>query len=841
MRRFRIALASILLPILAILAIAQFPTEQAKTAAITALKGQAPGVLFFNDAGKVSRIYGVKFATGTDPLNTAETFMSQYGSIFEPGDSTFAVEGTQDVMNGKFTAVYFKQVLAGHDVDLAHLTVLVKNEPGYPAVLANSATKSVEGIFGGANISSKRAVSIARGQAPSLSLFNTPKLVIFAGETETHLAWTFLLDNGTLANQKRFQVFVDAENGTILEWRDKVIETDVNGNVQGMATPGLRPDQANNPPVTFNLNAMFVSIAGGGSAYTNALGNFTITNPGTTAVNVTSDMRGRWSRAVASQGTLMTQTQSVTPPGPTNFAHNGTPAQFNTSQLNALRNMDIVHDFAKTINATYPGIDVQFPANVNINQTCNASYNGTALNFYAAGGGCPNTAYSTVIYHEYGHFIIDSGHPTAAGDYHEGMADVTSALLTNNSWLGEDFHGQGTGPLRNAINSVNYPCTGEAHTCGQVISGAFWHTLEAMKASMPEPQALAFVRSWYLNSILLQPSGINPGVTIDVLTLDDNDSDIYNGTPHYAQIAQGFGMKNLDAPDIDWVNIAPVLVPSDFQATRARATFLTFRFSATSNVGTPNPATFVFHYKINGNAWQNQPVPLSGGTYTAQLTTSVGDAVLWYASILDTQGRLTNYPRGGEGNARLTTVGTGFPIVLDDPFETDLGWSIVNTSLASGAWTRANPNGSNLGGEPANPEDDSDDAGAQCWFTGQAAVGAAVGTADVDGGPTTLTSPLFDMSSGNHVIEYRRWFFNDDGDDSMRVEISNNNGSSWTLVENVMNTPPQNLWTRRRIAVSNYLPPTAQMRIRFSTSDNPNNSVTEAGLDHLVITKISTN
>ena len=43
-------------------------------------------------------------------------------------------------------------------------------------------------------------------------------------------------------------------------------------------------------------------------------------------------------------------------------------------------------------------------ANVNINQTCNAFWNGSSVNFYRSGGGCSNTGeIAAVFLHEWGH------------------------------------------------------------------------------------------------------------------------------------------------------------------------------------------------------------------------------------------------------------------------------------------------------------------------------------------------------------------------------------------------------------------------------------------------------
>ena len=57
-------------------------------------------------------------------------------------------------------------------------------------------------------------------------------------------------------------------------------------------------------------------------------------------------------------------------------------------------------------------------------------------------------------------------------------------------------------------------------------------------------------------------------------------------------------------------------------------------------------------------------------------------------------------------------------------------------------------------------------------------------------GSTTLLTPVIDMSSLNDpTVSYFRWYSNDQGAspnaDVFVVEISNNGGSSWSLVESV--------------------------------------------------------
>ncbi|HET6204099.1 MAG TPA: M14 family zinc carboxypeptidase [Planctomycetota bacterium] len=178
-----------------------------------------------------------------------------------------------------------------------------------------------------------------------------------------------------------------------------------------------------------------------------------------------------------------------------------------------------------------------------------------------------------------------------------------------------------------------------------------------------------------------------------------------------------------------------------------------------------------------------------------------------------------------------------------DDLEVDLGWAVgaPGDNAQTGAWVRADPNGTGTaaggGGEPVQPEDDHSPApGAQCFVTGNAAPGAGAGTNDVDGGPTTLSTPVFDLSGAIEPrVAYARWFADfTTADDALAVSISNDAGATWTSLETVSGTG-RNGWNEVSFRVADFLSPSAQMRLRFVASDNPNNSLCEAAVDDLRI------
>ena len=169
------------------------------------------------------------------------------------------------------------------------------------------------------------------------------------------------------------------------------------------------------------------------------------------------------------------------------------------------------------------------------------------------------------------------------------------------------------------------------------------------------------------------------------------------------------------------------------------------------------------------------------------------------------------------------TVGGSTTVFLDD-FETDMGWTVEDILVSDGSWERGIPAGDGTRGDPLSDYDGS----GQCYVTG------IQPNVDLDGGPTRLTSPVVDLSRyADSMLSYARWFNNDDLDeDRIDVLISANGGDSWALIESV---PHFDGWVERTIAIEDFIAPTSEVLIRFAATDNPNNSITEGGIDAIEI------
>jgi carboxypeptidase family protein/flagellar hook capping protein FlgD len=177
------------------------------------------------------------------------------------------------------------------------------------------------------------------------------------------------------------------------------------------------------------------------------------------------------------------------------------------------------------------------------------------------------------------------------------------------------------------------------------------------------------------------------------------------------------------------------------------------------------------------------------------------------------------------------------PVNWYDDAQGDMGWSLRTTgdNATSGTWVRVAPAGTAVGTTAVQPsKDHSPDAGTMCFVTGNS-VSSDINAADVDGGKTTLTSPVLHLSGiADPRIVFWRWYSNSagtaPGEDPFVTQISNN-GGAWITVESLSAT--RNYWQRMEIRATNYFGSPGNVQVRFIAQDNVNASTVEAGIDDL--------
>ncbi|MEE8417638.1 MAG: hypothetical protein V3S06_03155, partial [candidate division Zixibacteria bacterium] len=670
MTRYFLVMLSCLL-ILGLTLPAKAANAEELNSTLVQLKADYPQVKLFRDEGRITRIYGKPFCTGGTAEDAAEQFRLRYSQALgvEPDDLhpvSLLRDGrhTQPMMYNsqtgeyKFTLVYYSQFKDGIPVYRADLRLLALNKFGFPLVMAASALRDLEDftVPNGMTANSALAENAARSFSSSLANFTEPRLVIWAGiddmKVKPAVAMEIIADNGMQATleYEKWLLLIDARTSEILYSESMILDIDVTGNVSGMATEGNRADICD-PEVITPLPYSRVYISGGNSAYADVNGDFVIPHGGSSPVTVISNIRGEWFRVYNQAGGDAQLSQSVTPPGPANFIHNeSNTSEYNRAEVNAYYHANVVRDFTLAYNPSFPTIWNQFewPVNVNLNDNCNAFYDYSSINFFTSGGGCPNTAFSTIVHHEYGHHLVSVG-GSGQGAYGEGMGDVMGILITDDPGLAYGFYGNCNQYMRTGDNTFQYPCSGEIHYCGQLISGCVWSTRNELALTYPFTYR-DIIGNLAVNSILLHSgTSIDPSITIDYLTVDDDDGDIYNGTPHYNEICAGFGAHNMDCPELDLIGFN---YPDGRPGRLDPLTNTTIRVEVFGINGTPEPGTGMLYYD-DGSGWVNEPMDVvSPNIYDAVLPGfECGLEIRYYFTAEDQLGNVVSDPRGAPTTA----------------------------------------------------------------------------------------------------------------------------------------------------------------------------------------------
>ncbi|MGD1915023.1 MAG: choice-of-anchor B family protein [Phycisphaerales bacterium] len=164
-----------------------------------------------------------------------------------------------------------------------------------------------------------------------------------------------------------------------------------------------------------------------------------------------------------------------------------------------------------------------------------------------------------------------------------------------------------------------------------------------------------------------------------------------------------------------------------------------------------------------------------------------------------------------------------------DSFETDTGWTVENIDVGSGPWERGAT--SPRGFSAIQPLADFDGTDSS-FETGLEEFGF------LRGGPTILTSPVFDVTDlGEEVfVRFAAWFVAlGDQRDTLRIELSPDGGDTWTLARTIGDVPdPAQLlpgrWSLQTLRIADTVDLTDALRVRFIVG-GPAVPLTEAAID----------
>lgn len=276
--------------------------------------------------------------------------------------------------------------------------------------------------------------------------------------------------------------------------------------------------------------------------------------------------------------------------------------------------------------------------------------------------------------------------------------------------------------------------------------------------------------------------------------------------------------------------------------------YMFFSADVSSFIGSIESVTL--HYSTNGYDWsETQMTSSDGSTYDAVMSfDEYNTLVYYYISAIDDDANSAQLPIEGEDNPFFFIYGELDNVVYDD-FENDSGWETgLDDTAVGGVWERAVPNGTIYQGQQVQPDEDNSEAGDYCFVTGNGGNPANVGADDIDGGYTSIISPVYDLSGYDDVLlTYFRWFTNNLGDnpstDKFSVQVTNDGGDNWLFLENT--SLSNNSWERKRFILSDYIELSSQIRFKITAEDVFNNgdfgsggSLVEAAFDDFSLLNI---
>jgi hypothetical protein len=600
--------------------------------------------------------------------------------------------------------------------------------------------------------------------APKIASISEPKLVILpmdeARARVGHLAWEIEIQsaqNGGDPVGRRF--WVDARFGYPLKDEQSIHFFDISGTVSTMATPGTQADSATNPETAQPAKYLRIQHATG-TVFTDVNGNFTI--PGaTTTQNVTLSYVGTYGD-VDDQPTATHYTQTVTlNPGPGNAVLlNPTAIDTVTAQANIFNHVSTERDYVRRTNPTDATADRLFTGHANIAATCNAYYDGAAINFYAAGGNCNNTAFSTVIAHEQGHWLNDLYGTGNGGDgMGEGNADVFALYVFDTPLNGQGFFTNG-GAVRSGNNTRAFcgdcspGCYGEVHADGEPWMGAAWKVRTQLDNSLGNTLGDQVADQLFLGWMNgFNQTQIRSVIELQWLLLDDNDANLTNGTPHATAIKAGFRQQGFPGYEIEFGSVSSL----------ADAACESGSYPVSANVHTVQGTTITsvtLSYRVGAGPLLNVPMsPTGGDGWSASIPFVLSPATVEYSvQALDSAGNT----KPGFCGTRSFFIGQVVSFAADD-FESAGAWThgtVGDTTNANDDWQRGVPRGLSGTSQSVSWVDPAVAAhGTSCWGNdlGITATGAGNG-AYQSNVHNFLRSPAFNCSGQAGVrLIFKRW------------------------------------------------------------------------------------
>ncbi|MBD3163347.1 MAG: hypothetical protein GF346_12780 [Candidatus Eisenbacteria bacterium] len=594
--------------------------------------------------------------------------------------------------------------------------------------------------------------------------------------------------------------------------------------------------------------------AGEHEGYSDEAGDFVIEVPEDDAYEVLSRLSGRFCEVERYDAADATITNIGAPGDPIEFFYDD--ANSHLAERNAYYHVNVIHDWITETDPDFTALDYPVSVLVNAPYSCGAMWQDGSLSLGRAGFGCNNAArVSDAVYHAYGHGITRAyyspGQPPVASGMDEAFSDIDALCIQPNRFIGEGFFEDGSA-LRDGENLRQYPgdeCNGDVFCLSEILTGAMWKTRKNLALKYGEETASVF-DPLYIAALRSRPYTM-PEFLTQLLSANDDDGDLTNGTPDWDEICDAFALHNLPCPPLERF-VEVISDPIDDQTDASGGTEILATARAVGG-GAIDPEQVRILYALDpideDPHWNDIPMQPTGNPdeYAGEIPpVSCGRIVRYYVRAATFTGESATAPPLAPYRGVHRFMTGPYEVVFRDDLEADRGWTVggPGDTAIEGIWERVDPVGKAHETEGiAQPEDDHTLEGTRCFVTDGR--GGHWTAHDVDGGATSFHSPRLDWSPPGQehrcVVSLRFWSFLFDfapADDSLRCDLSNDDGASWRELgrEHGLGL---NDWRLRRLYLAcgeDGFDLTDRMRIRFRMEDGGEpTTCAEAAIDDVEI------
>ena len=255
------------------------------------------------------------------------------------------------------------------------------------------------------------------------------------------LVWTWTFRRAP--EEATWEVIVDAHDGELLSFQDAnhYITQSITGGVYPITSTEICPTAGTCGTMQSGWPMPWADTGlAAPNNFTNSAGLFDWTS-GTT--NTT--LNGRFVRILDSCGSISNSSSTGSIGlGGSNGQHDCTTGGGSAGNTAASRTAFYeVNKLSEQARGWLPGnswLQNRLTANVNLNNTCNAFWNGSTINFYRSGGGCRNTGELAGVFdHEWGHGLDHNDTNGTLSSSSEAYADIAAIYRLQDSCVGHGF------------------------------------------------------------------------------------------------------------------------------------------------------------------------------------------------------------------------------------------------------------------------------------------------------------------------------------------------------------------------------------------------------------------